>query len=74
MAARQISAEEINIRFDYHPPSAEQIPQYEEVRRRFKDLAGYLNNTLPEGREKHLSFTYLEQAQFSANSAIARRS
>ena len=71
---RAISPEELNIRFDYHAPTTAQIPKYEEIRRRFKELAAFLNNELPEGREKHVAFTQLEQAQFYANSAIARRS
>lgn len=70
----QISDEELDIRFDYHSPTPEQIPHYTEVRRRFKELAKYLRDTIPEGREKNVAFTHLEQAQFCANSAIARRS
>lgn len=70
----QISNEELDIRFDYHPPTTEQIPHYTEVRRRFKELAKYMRDTIPDGREKNVAFTHLEQAQFSANSAIARRS
>ena len=71
---RQITPEELNIRFDYHTPTPEQIPLYEEVRRRFKELAAFINNESPEGREKNVAFTHLEQAQFSTKSAIARRS
>jgi hypothetical protein len=71
---RAISPEELNIRFDYHPPKTGQPEQYAQVRQRIKELAAFLNNELPEGREKHVVFTQLEQVSFYANASIARRS
>ena len=71
---KQISEEELEIRFKYHPPKPGQVPIYEDVRRKFLALAKYLSDTIPEGREKNVAFTHLEQAQFAANAAIARRS
>ena len=73
-ARRQITPEELKTRFSYHAPKTGQPEQYAEVRRRFTELAEFMNEALPEGREKNLAFTNLEQAQFWANSAIARRS
>lgn len=43
-----------------------------DVRFFFKDWALTLNKMLPEGREKALAFTALEEASFWAHAAIAR--
>ena len=68
------SREDIDNRFTYHPPSADQITVYGEIRDRARDFAHYLNATLPESREKALSLTKLEEAVMHANSCIARNS
>ncbi len=70
---KQISDEELNNRFDFHPPKVGQAEAYAGIRQSVKTLAVYLNGALPEGREKHLAFTYLEQVLAISNSAIARR-
>ena len=64
---------ELETRFTYHPvKDNEQKEKYEEVRRCCMELAHALNALCPEGREKALSLTNLEQAQFWANASIAR--
>jgi hypothetical protein len=59
-------------RFMYHPASDEQQEKYQELRGMFLELANAINALSPEGREKSLSITNLEQAQFWANASIAR--
>ena len=66
------SRDDINRRFDYHPPSPEVGQQHADVRWALKDVAIYLLDNLPESREASLAITKLEEALFWANAAIAR--
>ena len=66
---------DIENRFAFHPATAEnnkgQI--HGDIRDSIKDVAVYLNGVLPEGREKSLAITHLEEAMFWANAAVARK-
>lgn len=60
-------------RFAYHPPKdAVTMDYHASVREYCLDLAGDLNDILPESREKSLAITHLEQTMMWANAAIAR--
>lgn len=60
-------------RFEHHPPKdAFTISQHENIRAETRELAKFYDATLPEGREKALAITQLEQALMWANAAIAR--
>jgi len=59
-------------RFVYHPPNANQQRQYEKVRGMAWAFAKLLSAVVPAGREKALAFTHLEQAMMWANAGIAR--
>lgn len=74
-AKRQISEQELNDRFDYHAikPGTGQAEAYATSRIAFKTLARFVWENIPEGREKNLVLTHLEEASFFANAAIARR-
>lgn len=64
---------ELANRFEYHPPLTENRRNaHETVREACWGLAHDLALTLPEGREKSLAITNLEQAMFWANAALAR--
>ncbi len=64
---------EIGERFTHHPPPNEHVVRaHEGVRELCGDLATYLAAHLPEGREKALALTKLEETMFWANAAIAR--
>jgi hypothetical protein len=58
--------------FDSHEPrDEEQALAHEQVREAFKDVARTMSN-LPDGREKALVMTKLEEASFFAHAAVAR--
>lgn len=64
---------DIQHRFAYHQPSNEGIAiGHQVVRSQCEALAHKLNYLLPEGREKSLAITHLEETMMWANAAIAR--
>lgn len=67
-----MSRDEIEMRFRYHPPKTEvQVHKHSEVNRLTCELAHELNDLLPEGREKALVFTRLEEVRMRSNQALA---
>lgn len=64
---------DIGHRFAHHPPPNEHVVRaHEGVRDLCQSLATYFSAHLPEGREKALAMTKVEEAMFWANAAIAR--
>jgi hypothetical protein len=63
---------DLDNRFTYHAPVEGQPRLYEAVRAAAKEVAEAYNEMCPEGREKSLAITHLEEAVFWANAAIAR--
>lgn len=61
-------------RFSFHPATETTGPQHDSVRGNCMELAMTLNANLPEGREKSLAITKLEEVMFWSNAAIARNS
>ncbi len=63
---------DINNRFTYHAPTGAQPEQYDHIRSLARGVAHELHDLLPEGREKSLASTHLEEVVFWANASIAR--
>ncbi|MFJ2719359.1 hypothetical protein [Streptomyces sp. NPDC087437] len=64
---------DIEHRFAFHAaPTQEKREEHASVRQACRRLADELNDQLPEGREKALAITKLEEVMFWANAAIAR--
>lgn len=58
--------------FTYHAPTPDQIHKYTEIRHEAKILAAMILIDVPEGREKALALTKLEEVVMWANAGIAR--
>ena len=68
-----MTPEDIENRFAFHEAATqEKRDEHTSVRQQCRRLADSLNGTLPEGREKALAVTKLEEVMFWANAAIAR--
>lgn len=67
---------QLRARFEHHPPSSDRVVMaHEEVRRRFTDLALWLNEVLPDGLlggEKDRAMAALDDGCMHANACIAR--
>lgn len=63
---------DIDRRFDYHAPNEEARKRHESIRAALKNVAYLIAQSVPEGRERSLSLTHLEEAMFWANAGIAR--
>lgn len=64
---------ELKNRFHYHAPTTtERREAHDTVRAACYGLADMLNAKVPEGREKALAITNLEQVMFWANAGLAR--
>lgn len=59
-------------RFKYHELDAIKVQKMENIRKNFLWMAEFINEMCPDGREKSLAITQLEEAQFWTNAAIAR--
>ena len=67
-----MNLEMIENNFTYHAPKLGQPESYQYLRDKAKEFALLINAQVPEGREKSLAFTKLEEAVFWANAGIAR--
>lgn len=59
--------------FTHHVPSAEGLVNIFKIREKAKDFASLIDEVCPEGRERSLAMTKLEEVMFWANAAIARQ-
>lgn len=67
-----LSDEEIDDRMTYHAPSAAGIARHKGLSERLGDAIRAVEATCPEGREKSLALTKIEEAKFWASAAVAR--
>ena len=58
--------------FMYHAPKEGQPEKYQAIREKAKELAYMIDGLVPDGREKSLAMTKLEECSMWANAGIAR--
>lgn len=69
-----MNIDDLQHRFKFHATSRERnAADHEGVREGCLRLALLLNDLLPDGREKALAITHLEDVMMWGNAAIARR-
>lgn len=62
---------DLDNRFTYHAPDDATVELHQNIRNNCLALAKEIDS-VPDGREKSLALTRLEEAMFWANAAIAR--
>lgn len=67
-----IGKTDIDSRFTYHPPTENRKVKHLLIREHGKALAEYLDENVPDGREKSLAITKIEEAIMWANAGLAR--
>jgi hypothetical protein len=68
-----IPTQELDKRFDYHPPINDAVKTtHERVRQVCKRAATELADLVPDGREQSLMLTAIEEAMMWANAGVAR--
>lgn len=68
-----LSPDDILHRFAYHPPKDEETKDlHATIRAACRLTAEEINESCPDGREKALAITKMEEAMMWANAAIAR--
>lgn len=68
----QLDEADITKRFTHHVPVARQQNDHGAIREAYLVFAKTLAEWLPDGREKSLAFTALEESSFWAHAAVAR--
>ena len=67
-----MNSDELDRRFDFHPATAVSGPLHDEIRRLHREMANDILRLVPEGRERAVAITKLEEAMFWSNAGIAR--
>lgn len=72
---KTVQVEDLENRFKFHPATDEEKRNdHASVRENCLKLALFINEKVPEGREKSLAITHLEEVMMWANAGIARNS
>jgi hypothetical protein len=70
-----LGAEEIEHRFGFHKATIEgdnaTLPKHRDTRIEYRKFAEFLDNLLPDSREKYLAFNALQEASMWTHCAIA---
>lgn len=70
----QLDQAEIQRRFGYHKPPNETVAEaHRLVRETLAEAATRVDQLVPDGREKSMALTHIEEAMFCANAGIARK-
>lgn len=67
-----MNMDDLTNRFRYHRPDEAKAGKHTLIREKCFELACELNSLIPDGREKSLAMTHLEDVMFWSNAGIAR--
>lgn len=67
-----LSNEEIQDRVTYHAPSPKGVERHQALSEAAAYFMSVVNGIVPEGREKSLAITNIEQAKMWASAGVAR--
>lgn len=67
-----LTKEEIHDRMTYHAPSDLGVKRHEQLSVTLEAALTVIAGVCPEGREKSLAITKIEEAKFWASAAVAR--
>ena len=67
-----MEANDLTKRFTYHPPKDGQPQRYLDLRAKAREFVTLIDKVVPDGREKSLAVTKLEEVVMWANAGIAR--
>jgi hypothetical protein len=62
---------DINNIFTYHSPTPDQLPKYEAIRAKAKELGQVIVDNTPAGADQTAAIRLLREAVMTANAAIA---
>lgn len=66
-----ITKDNITNWFTYHSPTAEQLPKYEAIRSKARELAEVIVDNTPASADQSASIRLLREAVMTANASIA---
>lgn len=66
-----LTGPELRNRYGYHKATSETGPMHQEIRKKFLELATWIDANLPDGRAKSVALTDLENSSMWSNKAIA---
>lgn len=67
-----MSKERLSTRFKFSPPSPHKATAHASIRHSCLEAAAVIETLVPDGRERSLAITKLEEVMFWANAGIAR--
>ena len=67
-----LTPEDIHKRMSYQKPTEEAAKRHDVLNNRLETIALMIEGEIPEGREKSLAHTHLEEVRFWGNAVIAR--
>ena len=67
-----LTKDQIEDRVTYHKPSELGVQRHEELSKAAAHFMHVVNTVVPEGREKSLAMTNIEQAKMWASAGVAR--
>jgi hypothetical protein len=63
--------EDVDNRFALHPPTDRTGPKHNAVREQHRQLAHWILDNVPAGRQRSLALTALQESMMWANAAVA---